>query len=134
MARYDKYNPYGGGFRVALAADWADADVGKPYAVGINNAGALVKGAGQSGVTGVLILTMARKAGEIVDVMKFGEIVEFGPTSGTPGTDFGVAGTAYFANTTTGAISSTGGTGTVKVGHTVEARRLVVAIDSLAAA
>ena len=134
MARYDKYNPYGGGFRAPLAANFDAADAGKPFAVGLNNQGQVVKGAGQSGVTGVLILTMAKGAGAIVDVMKFGEIVEFGPTAATPGSGFGAAGTAYFANTTTGAISATGGTGTVKVGHTVEAQRLVVAIDSLAAA
>ncbi|AHN84028.1 minor capsid protein [Mycobacterium phage Hawkeye] len=134
MARYDKYNPYGGGFRAPLAADWAAADAGKPYAVGINNVGAVVKGAGQSGVTGVLVLTGSVKAGAIVDVMKFGEIVEFGPTAGVPGTDFGAAGTSYYANTGTGAISSTSGAGTVKVGHTVEGQRLIVAVDSLPAA
>ena len=133
MARYDKYNPYGGGFRAPLAADWAEADIGKPYAVGINNSGQVVKGAGQSGVTGVLILTMVRKAGAIVDVMTDGEIVEFGPTAGAPGTDFGAAGTSYFANTTTGVISTTSGVGTVKVGHTVEAKRLIVHVAPSAA-
>ncbi|ABD58432.1 gp16 [Mycobacterium phage PBI1] len=128
MARYDKYNPYGGGFRAPLAADWTDADAGKLYAVGINNVGAVVKGAGQSGVAGVLVLTKGAKAGSIVDVMKFGEVVEFGPTSGTPGTDFGAAGTAYYADTSTGAINSTSGEAKVKVGHTVGAQRLIVAV------
>lgn len=136
MARYDKYNPYGGGFRAFLAADWDVADAGKPYAMGLNTSGQLVKGAGNSGVVGVLVLTRAIVATrEPVDVMKFGEIVLFAPTATDPlsgGT--GVAGTSYYANTTTGVISATGGTGTVKVGHTVEADRLVVAIDSLAAA
>lgn len=126
MARIDKYNPYGGGFRAPLAADWVVGDLGKPYAVGLNSSGQVVKGAGQTGVAGVLVLTKAYKAGTIVDVMTDGEIIEFAPTATTPGTGFGVAGTAYFANTGTGAISSTGGTGTHKVGFTAEASRIIV--------
>jgi hypothetical protein len=127
MARYDKYNPYGGGFRAPLAADWLPADVGAPIGVGLNNAGQVVKGAGQSGIVGVLILTMARKAGEIADVMKFGEIVEFGVTIATPA-GIGAAGTAYFADATTGVINATSATGKTEVGHTVEGSRLIVAI------
>lgn len=126
MARYDKYNPYGGGFRAPLAADWPSADLGKPYAVGINSSGQVVKGAGQSGVVGVLVLTKAYKAGTVVDVMTDGEIIEFAPTATTPGEGYGAAGTAYFANTSTGAISTTGTAGAHKVGFTAEASRLIV--------
>lgn len=126
MARYDKYDPYGGGFRAPLAADWPVGDIAKPYAVGLNSSGQVVKGAGQTGIVGVLVLTKARKAGEVIDVMVDGEIIEFAPTATAPGAGFGVAGTAYFANTTTGVISSTGGAGTHKIGHTVEASRIVV--------
>jgi len=132
MARYDKYNPYGGGFRAPLAADWPSADLGKPYAVGINSSGQVVKGAGQSGVTGVLVLTKAYAAGTVVDVMTDGEIIEFAPTATTPGSGFGAAGTAYFANTTTGAVSTTSGAGTIKVGFTAESSRLIVHTSGLA--
>jgi hypothetical protein len=129
VARYDKYDPKVGGFRALLAADFPSADLEKVYAVGLNSSGQVVKGAGQSGVVGVLVLTKAWKAGTVVDVMTAGEIVEFGPTAGTPGTDFGVAGTAYFANATTGAVTSTGGDGTVYLGATVEGTRLVVRVN-----
>lgn len=137
MARFDKYDPYGGNFRAYLAAPFTTADdLGKPFAVGLNSSGQIVKGAGQSGIVGVLILTKAVHipAKLPVDVMKFGEVVEFAPTATTPGSGTGVAGTAYYANTTTGAISATGGAGTVKIGHTVEADRLIVSVDNLAAA
>jgi hypothetical protein len=51
--------------------------------------------------------------------MTDGELVEFA----------GVAGTAYTANTTTGAITSAAASGTqIYVGHTVEATRLVVRV------
>lgn len=126
MARYDKYNPYGGGFRAPLAADWASGDLGKPYAVGLNSSGQVVKGAGQSGVVGVLVLTKAYKAGTVVDVMTDGEIIEFAPTATTPGSGNGAAGTSYFGNTSTGAISTTGTTGAHKVGFTAEGSRLIV--------
>lgn len=126
MARYDKYNPYGGGFRAPLAADWASADLGKPYAVGLNSSGQVVKGAGQSGVVGVLVLTKAYKAGTVVDVMTDGEIIEFAPTATTPGSGSGAAGTSYFANASTGAISTTSTTGAHKIGFTAEGSRLIV--------
>lgn len=126
MARIDKYNPYGGGFRAPLAADWVSGDLGKPYAVGLNSSGQVVKGAGQSGIAGVLVLTKAYKAGTVVDVMTDGELIEFAPTATTPGSGFGTAGTAYFANTSTGVISTTGTTGAHKVGFTVEGSRLIV--------
>lgn len=100
MARYDKYDPKAGGFRAALAADWLAADVEKIYGVGLDTSGRVVKGPGNTGIVGVLVLTKARKAGEIVDVMTSGEIVEFGESSGVAGTDWGVAGTAYYASTT----------------------------------
>lgn len=127
MARYDKYDPKVGGFRAPLAADYSSSDVNKIFGVGLNSSGQVVKGAGQTGVIGVLVLTMARKAGEIVDVMTSGEVVEFGPsdTSDVPGEDFGVAGTVYYS-ATNGKVTSSGATGSLRVGHTVEGKRLIV--------
>lgn len=122
MARYDKYEPYAGGFRAPLAADWLPADIGKAFGVGLNANGQVVKGAGNTGILAVLVLTKAYKAGQIVDSMTDGEIVEFG----------GTAGTVYFAATTTGVVSTTN-TG-IRVGHTVEGGRLVVRVTPAAPA
>ena len=81
---------------------------------------------------GVLVLTKAWGAGSIVDVMTSGEIVEFGPTAGDPGVDFGDAGTVYFADGSTGAVSDSGSAGDVRVGHTVEGTRLIVRCEQTA--
>lgn len=120
MARYDKYDPYDGGFRAELAEAIVAADKNVIYGVGLDSSGRVVLGAGQTGVVGVLIAHSAKVAGDIVDVMTDGEIVEFTATSGTAG----AAGTSYFASTTTGAISTTN-TGT-RVGFTAEGTRLIV--------
>jgi hypothetical protein len=132
MARVDKYDPITGGFRADVALDVLDADLGKLYAYGLDSTGKAVKGAGQSGCLGVWVFN--DKPGRVgplreiqrQDIMREGCVTDFGPTAGVPGTDFGVAGTKYFANATTGAISATGGTGTYYVGATVEPDRLEV--------
>lgn len=128
MARYGLYQPYVGNFRAYLNADWVAADIGKLYGVGLNSSGLIVKGAGQSGIIGVWVATREFLVNndEPIDIMHDGEINEFGPTAGVPGTDFGAAGTAYYANGTTGAISATSAANAVFVGHTVEADRLIV--------
>lgn len=115
MTRIDKYDPVDGGFRAPLAADFPSADLNKALGVGLDVNGRVVTGAGNTGVLGVLVLTKALKAGDIVDVMTDGELVE---VTGL------VAGTVYFAATVGGAVSNNN-TGT-RVGHTVEATRLVV--------
>lgn len=128
MARYGLYQPYVGNFRCYLNANWVAADIGKLYGVGLNSSGLLVKGPGQTGIIGVFVATreILQATFEPVDVMHDGEIVEFGPTAGTPGTDFGAAGTAYYASNSGGTISATSAANAVYVGHTVEASRLVV--------
>lgn len=122
MPRIDKYDPKAGGFRAPLAADQValtgliNTATG-PLGVGLDVNGRVVPGAGVSGIKGVLVLTKAKKAGDIVDVMTDGELVEFG----------GVAGTNYTALTTTGVISTAAVDATHKqVGFTVEADRCVV--------
>lgn len=121
MARYDKYEPKGGGFRAELAADWTK-NVGNaggatgPIGVGLNADGRVVAGGGATGVVGVLVLTRDMKARDVVDVMTDGELVEFG---GTPGT-------VYYAAAGDGVISTTN-TGT-RIGHTVEGSRCVVRV------
>lgn len=98
MSRYDKYDPKNGGYRAPLAADFDKDDLERLLGVGHDADGRVVVGAGQTGITGVLVLTKARKAGEIIDVMTSGDVVEFGPTEGEPGVDFGRPGTVYYSD------------------------------------
>jgi hypothetical protein len=122
MPRYDKYDPISGGFRAPLNADWADADVGVVFGVGLNSSGRVVKGAGQTGLRAVLVVdAKGKKAGDIVDCMTQGEIVEVAL----------VAGTKYVANTGTGVLATATGT---EIGYTVEATRLIVRVNGAAVA
>jgi hypothetical protein len=115
MARIDKYQPTAGGFRAPLNAAYTGAVA--PIGVGINSSGRVVVGAGQTGIVGVICSPYDKAAGDIIDVMTNGELVEFG----------GAAGTTYTANTTTGVISTGAASATqVPVGFTVEADRLIV--------
>ena len=150
MARYDKYDPYSGGFRAALAADFnAGAPVngvypnfGKVYAVGLNSSGLLTIGAiaADPGCVGLLVLTSAKYAGDVVDVMTHGEIVDIN-TAATPFDNFHVAGTPtaaaagkkYYGVAADGTISTTN-TGNYAVGWTVEAKRLIVRLGNRALA
>lgn len=122
MARYDKYDPYSGGFRAPLAAAIAAEDSYKPYAVGLNSSGQVVLGAGTTGIRGILIAHGAKSAGDIVDVMTHGDIVEFAETSGTAAT----AGSSYGGMNATGVVTKT--TPDAALGFTVEADRLVVRV------
>lgn len=133
MARYDKYDPYSGGFRAPLAADFTTvADFEKPIGVGINTSGQVVPGAiGNTGILpAVMILTQITRAGKIVDTMTHGEIVEFDRTGQGGSTAFGsTAGTNYWLNATTGAVETSApaaGTNKMFLGWTIEAKRLVV--------
>jgi len=123
MARYDKYDPKDGGFRAPLAADLDATSTtgnGNPLAVGLDVNGRVVAGAGQTGIVGVLITTKNMKAGDIVDVMTDGEIVEM---AGVP------AGTVLSGADADGVVDDTApGAGQIRVGHTVEATRLVVRV------
>ena len=125
MARYDKYDPYDGGFRAPLAAAISSANAGKAYGVGLDSSGKVVLGAGNTGIRGILIAHSAKAAGDIVDVMTDGEVVEFLTTAGAAA----IAGTSYTANTGNGNIDGTAASGTqIPVGFTVELTRLVVRV------
>lgn len=122
MARIDKYDPVDGGFRAPLAADRAGAAA--PVGVGLDVNGRVVAGAGQTGIVGILCKPDAAKAGDIVDIMTHGELVEFA----------GAAGTTYYIDTATGAIDAVApavGVNKVRAGHTVEATRLIVRIQQV---
>ncbi len=116
MSRFDKYEPMGGGFRAPYAIAMAQADLSKAWGVGLDVNGRIVKGAGNSGILGVVCTTSAKAIGSIGDVMTDGEVVE------VPGL---TAGTAIFAIPATGELTTVAA-GNTRVGHTVEAGRLVV--------
>ena len=60
MARYDKYEPKGGGFRAPLSADMTDAQVDTVLGVSLNASGQVVIGAaGNTGYVGVICLPRA---------------------------------------------------------------------------
>lgn len=122
MGRYDKYDPKAGGFRAPLAADFAAGNIKTILGVGLDAQGRVVLGAGNTGVVGVIVLTQAKSAGEVVDVMTDGEITEAGLT----------AGTVYYAAAAGGALGTAApaaGANATRVGHTVEADRLVVRVQ-----
>lgn len=120
MPRYDKYEPYGGGFRAAVAAAVIDANKLVAYGVGLDTSGRIVLGAGNTGIIGVFIAHKVLAAGDYADVMTDGEIVD---ATGL------TAGTKLTANTTTGAITNAAASTTqVPVGFTVESTRIHVAL------
>lgn len=121
MARFDKYDPISGGFRAVLAANWAAAD-GTPVGVGLDSAGKVVPGAGTTGVLGVVVLVSVHKvAGDTVDVMTSGEIVEVDNT-GFVGR---AAGIPVYSVPADGSLTNVA-TANIKVGYMVENDRLVV--------
>lgn len=126
MARYDKYDPKDGGFRAPLNADLAATDKtgnGNPVAVSVNTSGRVVVGGGSTTmpIVGVVCTSKAMKAGDIVDVMTHGEIVEMAAT---------VAGGMVTAVGSTGVVSGAAHaavpTTSVRLGHTVEAARAII--------
>lgn len=115
MPRYDKYDPYDGGFRALVAAAVATEDKNTLYGVGLDSAGRVVIGAGQTGVVGAFVAHDVKRAGDAVDVMTDGEIVEI--DSALP------AGTKLYSDAS-GVVSTTN-TGTY-LGFTAESGRLIV--------
>lgn len=125
MARYDKYEPKSGGFRAALAADLTATSKtgnGNPLACTLDGNGRVVfAGITADNLRGVVVTTRNLKAGDIVDVMTHGEIVEMAAT----------AAGATVTTTAAGVLDDIAVSGTqFKVGHTVEATRLVVRVNN----
>ena len=122
MARIDKTDSAVGVHRApAAAAVASEADYNKVLGASINASGkAVLKAAGNTGFIGVCLVDRTkRKAGDILDILTLGEIVEVEGLT---------AGTKYYLNATTGALQTT--RTAIYVGHTVEADRLVVRFDS----
>lgn len=142
MAKYDKYEPLAGGFRAHLATALtlgANGGIG-PVGVSLDANGRVVVGTGgQSGLIGVLVKNAARgpiyqwnqtlqgavngyspvgtQAGDVVDVMTAGEIVDLDPT-------VFVAGTKFYVHAD-GSIDATATAGTA-IGFTTKAGHLIV--------
>jgi len=122
VARFDHTDPNTGTFRARLEATWLDADVGVVRGVGLNANGRAVKGAGASGLKGVVALGMVRNARHPIDVMTTGEILDVTDNEVT-GTL--AAGINIYCVPGTGLLTVTA-TGNVYVGHMVEIDRLIV--------
>ena len=116
MARFDKVDPKDGSFRAKLDAAIVAADAGKVFGVGLNADGRVVRGAGNTGVKGVICATEAMAAGDPIDVMTDGELADFKTLN--DGTTALTAGTNYYAAAGDGDISTTN-TGTL-IGWTVD--------------
>jgi hypothetical protein len=122
MARFDKVDSTIGMTRAALAADVDPADYDTVLSVGLDATGHAVLGAaGNSGFVGVTIVDRTkRRAGQIIDIMKIGEIVECAGLA---------AGTKYYVQAD-GSVSAV--RSAIYVGYTVEADRLSVDFDGKA--
>jgi hypothetical protein len=108
MARIDKYEPVGGGFRGPLLAAITAAQVGGIFGVSVDGAGKVVIGGSANGANlrGVIVPDKPMAAGDVIDVMTDGEIVH--ASTGAAGAAFApaVAGAQLFAGAT-GALSTT---------------------------
>lgn len=111
MARFDKYEGKVGGFRAILAeaitltsGAGSTSQIGIPLGVGINSSGNVVRGAGATGVVGVIVADSAKAIGDPIDVMVAGEIVDLDEAAFDPGAIYyAVAGTGVVNVTNTGA-------------------------------
>jgi hypothetical protein len=135
--RYDKYDPISGGFRAKLAADLTFDAEGSSGVKGVSldtNGRVVVGTAAQSGLVGVMLknvplypslgsvaggvnasVPVGGKAGQAVDIMTAGEIVD------VPGL---TAGNEVYV-TPAGVLTHTA-TANFRIGFTVEATRLIV--------
>lgn len=124
MSRFDKYDPYDGGFRAKLNAAIVAANAGKIYAVSINTSGRVViGGAAATDIKGLICATEAMAAGDAIDVMTDGEI---GDATTTAAAAFTAGATVYaHIDGTVDAVATAG----KAVGFTVELTRLVVRLN-----
>jgi hypothetical protein len=125
MSRFDKYDPYDGGFRAKLNAAIVAADAGKIRAVTINSSGRVVIGGTLADIRGVICPTEAMAAGAPIDVMTDGEIGDATETAGTAFT-----GGAVIYGHADGTVDDTITTGKA-LGWTVEVDRAIFRSSNL---
>lgn len=132
MSRFDKITRV---FRIQLAANFGytsnqpdlnNANLGQVWGVAMNANGQAIIGAvhGSSTNKGVTIINEPKAAGETIDVMTHGEIVNFTDSAGVAV----ATGVDVFAANTTGKVDAT--TGGSPVGFTIEAGRLIVNVGA----
>lgn len=135
MSRYDKYNPVSGGFRAKLNAAWnatsgpgPSTDLNRVLVVGVNGSGRVIKAAAAIDCVGVMVLTGPKLAGDAVDVMTAGEIVEVDGADFQGGAAPAAGAKVYYDATASRLTTTAPADATVGfyVGHMVEATRLVV--------
>lgn len=120
-ARFDKYDPMGGGFRAKLSFAVASTDVGNPVAVAVNTSGQLVKGGtAATAISGVICPVRPMAIGEPIDVMVDGEIAQAKTTGGVAFT----AGALVYGHIN-GDVDATATAG-VAIGKMVELDRMIV--------
>lgn len=127
MSRFDKYDPVSGGFRAPLAAGIIQADVNKIQGVSINGSGQVViGGAAETAIMGVICPHKLFAAGDIIDVMTSGEIVEATTTAGAAFT----AGAIVYGHGTTGGVGVVDAVATAGkvLGKMIELNRMIVRI------
>jgi hypothetical protein len=98
--------------------------------VALNASGQVIKATAAITAVGVLVLSEAHAAGDVVDVMTSGEIFDLSAADLQAATA-PIAGTAYLLDTTASRLVAQAGAPTAasnffRVGTTVEAARLVV--------
>jgi hypothetical protein len=136
LSRFDKYDGRVGGFRAPLNAAWnatsgptAATDLDRVTAVALNGSGRIIRATTALMCVGIIVVNHAMAAGDIIDVMTSGEIVELAAADLQAATA-PVAGTKYYVDVTAGRLvanaAPTAGTNYFYVGTTVEATRLVV--------
>lgn len=149
--RIDKRDPYVGNFRAPLAADVVLAtQANRVIGCGLNSSGAVVFGSGQTGIVGVTIIPVGTDmagnlltgginvmAGDICDVTKHGEIVNFQPNPNA--NSVAVVITAGSGNvvpsvTPPGGVARAGGNFAFNGDATALKTAIVAADDNLAAA
>lgn len=142
MSRYDKYDPKAGGFRAPLNDAWSATsgpsgvtDLNRAICVALNTSGRLIKATTAASVVGVIILTGEKAAGDVVDVMTHGEIVDMDGADIQGGTAAGAGKTLYFDSTASRLTATVpaDGAAAARIGHLVEASRLVVRVEHLGA-
>ena len=122
MSRFDKYDPVSGGFRAPLLAAILATDANKIQAVSINTSGQVVIGGpAETAIIGVICPVRAMNAGDPIDVMTHGEIVNATTTAGAAFTAGAIVSVA--TGVSTGAIASAAGK---VIGRAIELDRLVI--------
>lgn len=136
MSRFDKYNPVSGGFRAplnialtAVSGPSGVTDLNRILCVSVNSSGRIIKAVAALEVVGVIVANQAMAAGDIIDVMTDGEIVEMGGADIQGGTA-AAAGARLFYDSTASRLaavaSPVAGTNYALIGRMIEANRLVV--------